>query len=466
MPLLRRAVRESPTALIWQWKGLLERALDEQEQAIASFEAAATLNPSDPSIAHGLARVCLEGGLPAEHLYEKARSIAPADGAILIGLAAARLAAGNGEYAEHELEAALRHSPLWIQGHEQLAQLRSMLGRPERAPDSLEEALRVLPNQAPLWRALFDLRLKTQQFFKLDGAVAAAARSGVDRNLCRIYETIVAAELGNVAQADKLFAEADVRGSRVPAVWQIRHLLRTGRVEEALSRIDHELEGLEAASVWPYAAVAWRLSGDDRWDWLNGGGRLLSVIDLAGKLPPLDRLASVLRSIHKARGEYLDQSLRGGTQTDGPLFSRMEPEIRALRSAVLDAVEGYVAGLPKPDPAHPLLSQRRNRRIRFTGSWSVWLKRKGFHVSHVHPQGWLSSALYVALPPETDPESRSGWLQIGQPGPELGVEIDPISHIKPEPGRLVLFPSWMWHGTIPFQAGERLSVAFDVCVPR
>ena len=31
------------------------------------------------------------------------------------------------------------------------------------------------------------------------------------------------------------------------------------------------------------------------------------------------------------------------------------------------------------------------------------------------------------------------------------------------PGRLVLFPSWFWHRTLPFaQAGERISVAFDV----
>jgi uncharacterized protein (TIGR02466 family) len=192
---------------------------------------------------------------------------------------------------------------------------------------------------------------------------------------------------------------------------------------------------------------------------------LVSVLDLADKLPPLDRLADVLRSVHTARGEYLDQSVRGGTQTDGPLFSRIEPEIRALRSAVSDAVKSYVVDLPT-DPRHPLLRHRRDRLIRFSGSWSVWLRSEGFHVSHVHPQGWVSSALYVALPTAVDADRKAGWLQLGQPRPELGVEVGPTAYVEPKPGRLVLFPSWMWHGTIPFPAGERLTVAFDVAIPR
>jgi tetratricopeptide (TPR) repeat protein len=466
LPFLWRAVGQSPTARLWQWKGLLERALDEHEQAVASFDAAAAMEPSDANIAHGRARVALEAGLPAEHLYEHALHLDPADGALRIGLAAARLAAGSGEQAEAELDAALRQSPLWVDGHNQLAQLRSMLGRPELAPASLEHALQRLPGEALLWQALFDLRLKTERFAELDAAVAAAARAGADRPLLRTYETIAAAELGQVARADRLFAEAEESGADIPAVWQIRHLLRTGRAERALPLIDNGLRGSRAASVWPYASVAWRLGGDSRRDWLEQNGKLISIVDLASKLPSLERLADLLRSLHMSRGEYLDQSVRGGTQTDGPLFSRVEPAIRLLRAAVVDAIETYAAQLPSPDPRHPLLSQRRDRRIRFAGSWSVRLKQAGFHVSHVHPLGWISSALYIALPPAVNAESKEGWLQLGNPRPELGVDLEPSAYVRPEPGRLVLFPSWMWHGTIPFSAGERLTVAFDVAVPR
>jgi hypothetical protein len=30
------------------------------------------------------------------------------------------------------------------------------------------------------------------------------------------------------------------------------------------------------------------------------------------------------------------------------------------------------------------------------------------------------------------------------------------------PGRMALFPSYLFHGTRPFSEGERLTVAFDV----
>jgi hypothetical protein len=83
-------------------------------------------------------------------------------------------------------------------------------------------------------------------------------------------------------------------------------------------------------------------------------------------------------------------------------------------------------------------------------------------VSHVHPAGWLSSAYYVELPPVEDAVSRAGWISFGEPGiavPGLG----PEHFVQPEPGLLVLFPSYLWHGTVPFAAGgSRLTAAFDV----
>jgi hypothetical protein len=173
-----------------------------------------------------------------------------------------------------------------------------------------------------------------------------------------------------------------------------------------------------------------------------------------------------LRRLHVAKGEYLDQSVRGGTQTDGPLLSRIDPAIRHLRAAIVSAVEAYVAGLPPPDARHPLLRHRRDRRVGFSGSWSVRLRSAGRHSNHVHPQGWISSALYIALPEtHSDEPEDAGWLTIGEPPENLGLELAPWKRVQPRVGQLVLFPSWMWHGTRPFAQGERLTVAFDVRPP-
>ena len=57
-------------------------------------------------------------------------------------------------------------------------------------------------------------------------------------------------------------------------------------------------------------------------------------------------------------------------------------------------------------------------------------------------------------------------MTLGQPPAVLGLDLPPLRKIEPRPGRLVLFPSTRWHGTVPFAAGERLTVAFDVAAPR
>lgn len=465
LSVIGQSLRESSSARLWQWKGLLERSIDEHELALQSFGEAARLDPGSASIAHGQARTALEAGLPAEALFERALQLSPSDAAVFQGLVAARLAAGRGDRAEAELDSIVARRPLWIEGHNQLAQLRSMLGKRSLASASLERALEHQPDQVPLWCALFDLNVKSGDFAGLAEAIERARETGVAEEATLPHRAIASAELGQTEFADDLFSRLLAAGGPELPIWRMRHLLRS-RPREALPLIDRELAGPHAALAWPYAAVAWRLNNDPRWDWLSRDGALVAVHDLDDDLPPLDRLADVLRSVHTSGGEYLDQSVRGGTQTDGPLLARIEPEIRKLRSAIVGAVERYVANLPERDETHPLLSAPRNRQVRFSGSWSVRLKDRGYHASHVHPQGWISSALYVALPQEPDSERNAGWLHLGAPSLGLGDASRPLRLIQPKPGRLVLFPSWMWHGTRPFSAGERLTVAFDVAPPR
>lgn len=467
LPLLRRGAERLKSARLWQWTGLLERSLDQHEQALASFDRAAALAPNDQSIAHGRARVALEAGLPAQQLFEAALHLSPGKGDVLLGYIASLFAADRAELAESSLDSMLDRSPLWVDGHIQLAQLRSTMGKKDQATASIERSLRLYPEQEQLWIALFRLLTQAEQFVALDEAIARARRYLRNDQLLMCHESVAAIERADVDRADRLFNSMNSDSRRSIAVWRIRHLLRTGRLGEACSLIDQALGGDSAPHVWPYAAIAWRLASDSRWEWLEGDlERMVSVIDIKGELPNMLALENVLRSLHVARGEYLDQSVRGGSQTDGPLFTRINPEIRELRGAIVRAVEDHVKKLPPVDPTHPLLGPRRDRAIRFSGSWSVLLRGAGYHANHVHPEGWISSALYIHLPEhsERDPKT-AGWLTLGEPQAELGLDLKPFREIEPKRGHLVLFPSYMWHGTRPFAEGERLTVAFDVRRP-
>lgn len=454
-------------ARLWQWTALLHRELDDRIAAIPAFERAVRFAPHDKQIRHGHARVVLEAGLPAASLFEEAQRIAPLDGSVLLGLAAARLAAGEGEKAVEGLDALLQRNPLWVEGHNSLIQLRWMLGERGRFLSSLEAALKICPDQAILWQSMLEKLIEAGAFDRVLGVASQARKRIGEQYFIAESEAVAYSEAGAVANADSVFSRLGAPTTGAFAVRLVRHQLRNGRTDIAVKEIDKWIDTPDANQIWPYAGIAWRLAGDPRCDWLDSDVTLVSVVDLADKLPALDRLADLLRHLHTARFENLDQSVRGGTQTDGVLFQRIEPEIRAVRAAVADAVSTHIARQASIDLRHPVLKHVRNRIPRFSGSWSVRLREKGFHANHVHPAGWFSAVLYVELPESMgNDQGKEGWLVLGEPQAELRLDITPTRFVEPLPGRLAIFPSVMWHGTRAFEAGERLTVSFDVAHPK
>ena len=457
LPLLESAARQTDSAHLWRWTGLLQRSLDDQLEAFASFKQAQLLDPGNQAVAHSLARTALEAGWDSVAQFEQALQLGPPSSDLLIGLAAAHFARGEGEEAAESIARILDQVPNWYDGHRQLAQLRAVLGEPSRSTESFERALERIPGDEGLWVSLLDHNVAASDFTALDENVLRARGAG-SRVPLDAYEAIAAGELGDTERADRLFA---LPGA--PPIWHIRHLLRRGRAIDAAPIVDAELHGSDPQSAWPYALTVWRETGDERLSWLLGPDGFVRTFDLADSLPAIGRLADVLRTLHRGKGGFVDQSVRGGTQTDGPLFRRTEPEIQGLRRAIVEALERYIGGLPERDASHPLLGPRRDRRVRFAGSWSVRLRAAGHHERHVHTRGWISSALYLALPGgDGGATAGKGVLELGAPPDRLGLDQAPLWEIEPEVGKLVLFPSWLWHGTRPFDEGERLTVAFDV----
>jgi tetratricopeptide (TPR) repeat protein len=465
LKLLEAARRASPgEARLWQVAGLLHRKLDEMAAAIQMLGEAARLAPRDPLIAHTLARAHLEAGLPSVDLFQAARRLAPADPGVLEGLVAAVEDQIGPAAAIETLELLLAPNPGWIPGLETLMRLRWMCGDREGFTADYDRALAAQPGHIGLWRSLIIALTQADRYEQALEAVLRGRERAGDHLIFDANEAVCRAELGQFDSAERLFERLEDIDEPTLRLRHVRHLLRTGRAAEAASRAQAMTGTPGAFLFWPYLSIAWRLLGDPRWEWLEGDEALVGVYDL--ELPSLDSLAAGLRTLHRTTHQPLEQSVRGGTQTQGNLFQRVEPEIRALRAAVLAAVERHVAQLPAPRADHPTLGVPRGGRVRFAGSWSVRLTGGGHHANHIHPAGWFSSALYVALPePETRGTPPAGWLTLGAPQAELGIDLPEFRRVEPKPGRLVLFPSTMWHGTVPFEAGERLTVAFDVARP-
>lgn len=455
LPIVTRAAeRARQDATLHHVLGLLHRATGELRPALAAFDHALAITAT-PRLVHARARAALEAGLPATDWFNRARTANPSDADVILGQSAALLAAGEVEAADSLLVDILAPNPGWIAGHAALIRLRYAQGERATAFATVDAALGGAPRDPRLHE------LKVMALHRAGDATGttaalttAAAALGEQDATVRSAAAIVAAEYRTPAEALECFARVDPLGSADLAIHWLRTLLRLHRPGEIVVTAERLTPPLRALT-WPYLALAWRLIGDPRAAWLDDP-RFVTTVDLGMTAAELTMLAEALRPLHVTRAQPIDQSVRGGTQTDGPLLWRIDPPIEALRGQLRRAVADYITALPAADRAHPLLGQIP-RHPRFVGSWSVRLTDGGYHHPHVHTQGWLSSALHICLP-----EGDGGALVIGEPEPLLGLDLAPSHVITPVPGRLILFPSTAWHGTRAFKAGERISVAFDV----
>lgn len=395
-------------------------------------------------------RVFLKGGSAPETWLVRARSLQ---------------ALGDLDAAEVAFAAALARRPDFAVAHRDFAQLRWMrTGDPIEAMRALDGAPRTA--ELALVRAIVlgslgqDIRARTVVEEALERAptnvalrLAAAAQAG---RACDPE-----AQLSHAAAALRA-APASIEAARVA----VEALLHAGRIGEAAQLADR----IVAAAPNDQAAVAllmtaWRLAGDPRYVKLAEDQTLISTSMLPApegwenRSSFLTDLKEALIELHGWRSHPLGQSVRHGSQTQVDLTTVETPVIRALFATLPRLIDAHIAALGAGDDP---VRRRIGNGWRFAGAWSIRLAPGGFHTDHVHPAGWLSSAFYVSLPQVVAREPE-GWLAFGRPGIATTPRLEPFRRVRPEPGMLALFPSYLWHGTEPFTGDEpRLTVAFDI----
>jgi tetratricopeptide (TPR) repeat protein len=267
------------------------------------------------------------------------------------------------------------------------------------------------------------------------------------------FEAILA-RFGGDAKLHSLAAEpALLAGDPQKAAWLC---------EQGLAKSPHD------GSCLAMLSIASRLIEDGRDEELNRYDSLVRSFDLEPPQGFADmasfnaELNASLDQLHPKSRELIDQSLRNGTQTPGHLFPAGLPLVTRLKQRIDETVARYIAELGE-DAAHPFLSRRGNG-FRYAGSWSSRLRDSGFHVNHYHPDGWISSCYYVAVPDAVKDEAATqGWIKFGEPAIDVALKNPIRRAIQPVAGRLVLFPSYTWHGTVPFHdQAARTTIAFDV----
>lgn len=463
---------QAPAELIAQHIAALA-ALGRQDEAVSFYRQRAETWPSDPAAAHAMAMALAAASRHAD--AERASSHALALGhktpAVYFTHANSLIALGKLEAAEEALRDCLRQDPRHIDAHDHLARLIWMrTGDNTQTTALLDQALlRFQGNEALLATKAAVLQGAGDARGAYECLAASAAHTQAAPSLL-VRAGLAALEFDPSAA----LALAERALQRSPSTHAARNLLTaallgTGDPKNALRHCEALLaNAADDQYLIALQTTAWRLLGDERYEAFCDYADLVrpQTLQAPAQWPDLTRfLADLQRSLERLHNPHghplLFQSLRHGTETTGDLTRHADPVIQALFQAFDAPIRAYLAHVGHgTDP----LRRRHRGTYRYNGGWSVRLRSAGYHTNHVHPRGWISSAFYVDLPDGmTNASTADGCLAFGQPSILTTPALHAQHLVRPEAGRLVLFPSYFWHGTVPFHSEQtRLTVAFDV----
>jgi tetratricopeptide (TPR) repeat protein len=458
-----------PGAESWTLLGKVQRSQDRHQDALASASAALKYGPQLRGLRYNYATALERLGRTEEALdiYEKLARQELDSADLAISFARALYVAGRKKDAEAVAERGVQQFPGSSSLHAALARMRWLRGEGEKCVALLEEAIAKRPQDLSLRLTCADALHRAQAPQKAAAVLDQALRLAPDATPLLTAMAVVLDDLDRSQDALKLLRRAaelsaDTRTGRRNL---LSTLLRAGQPEEAL-RVSRELQAEEPDEQYLIAceSVALRMLGDAGYRELCDYDRLVRTYEIA---PPRGfftaenfnaSLADVLRAQHRSNAHPLDQHIANGSQTGRSLLLLDDHVIKSFVAAIDAAVRDYIKGLP-PESR---VGRRRSKHYRYGGLWSTRLTDGGYLANHVHDRGWIASAYYAALMPAERPnEPRNGWLKLGEPN-KAPPNCGPEKLIEPRPGLLVLFPAYMWHGTIPFEGSERLSAAFDV----
>ncbi|MDR5171204.1 tetratricopeptide repeat protein [Methylobacillus flagellatus] len=153
--------------------------------------------------------------------------------------------------------------------------------------------------------------------------------------------------------------------------------------------------------------------------------------------------------------------LHHGMQSAGNLFKRKEDSFCELADLIRAEVSAYAQAFQGRDCD---LMRHFPEQVEFASSWYVRMRQGGHLTSHIHEIGWLSGCVYLALPRQVEGRD-DGCIEFSTHGddyPKLHDDF-PVKTIRPSVGDIVLFPSSLFHRTVPFHSDEeRICIAFDI----
>lgn len=429
----RKAIALRPDVTVAYYNlGILLQQLGRLDEAAAAYRKAITQQPGFFEAIGNLGTVMQKQGKLEEaiRLYRQALAIhEDAQGHFNLGTALRD--EGKHQEAADEYLAALRLNPQHADAHNNLGEIFRDQGNMDAAIACYKNAIAIRPDHP-------NANYNMGEFFYLAKQYAEAIpyfeRSSFEDYQERAMECLY--RLGRM----------DVFRERLQA------MIRSGRKSMMLATLStHYATNYWVKDEYGFCPDPMRFVWHTRID------------ELAEADSPL--LRELLETIARTPIAQRKQGrLRYGIQSAGNLFKRPEPAFQQLAALVRQKIREYRQRYQDADCD---LIRSFPDNIEFSSSWYLRMKQGGHLGSHIHEEGWISGCVYLKLPTQkVDP--TEGGFEYSTDGDDMPRRHDnfPSQVVVQQVGDIVLFPSSLYHRTIPFSSDEeRVCVAFDLKPP-
>lgn len=440
----------------------------------------------------GLAKFC-----ESADSYSKALKLQPNTPDLLFNLGIALTHLNQFEEAVQSYQKAIKLQPQFFEAYGNLGTVLQKQGKLEEAITAYQQGLKINPQDA---RAYFNLGTALRDNGQLDDAVASYQKAlQLFPNYTDAHNNLgeTLRDQGNMQAAVTSYQAALALNPQHPQAnynmaeflyltkrfdeaipffqtsqlddWQARSLYCLYKAEHFES-FKHQLDELVATTkhTSPFIGTlsthyAINFNVDNPYNFCKNGFDYVyrrSIPQIAEPNSPL--LKDLLHDINNTEiAERKQGMLHFGTQSAGNLFKRPEASFRMLAELIKREFLNYKNQYHGADCE---LIKSFPENLEFTSSWFVKMRQGGHLDPHIHEIGWISGAVYLAMPTKRQ-QADEGSFEYGTHGDNYPQKHHnfPAATVMPNVGDIILFPSSLFHRTIPFNSDEeRICIAFDL----
>jgi tetratricopeptide (TPR) repeat protein len=456
-------------------KGILAREMGNASESLKLLEQLAELNPdaAEPLNEIALTHMAVGAISKAEQLLRRALEKDPTSINAHSNFGALLHQRGNVRQAINCYRAALELQPDEVELRCNLAKALSDAGEQESAIEECDTALSH-SNEHPFVKTVKGAVLLDQENYTAARDILTdALEQGYAEDMSMVNLALAHYQTSDRDAAIDILRQAvELNPLNARAVADLANCYSATKLHaEAIELCENFLQQSpgERLVVGAYALALHNAGHTEKSLALTDCDQLVRVFDIPVPLGFADinvfnnALSALIRADTSLLTNPVSKATFGGDQT-GELDMGAALATLALLPVIQDCVSKAAnhyldAGLGD----HPVMAPASgSQTIR---AWGTVLRAGGRQTAHMHPLGWLSGVYYAHLPAEIKKSAtKAGWLEFNIPAERFYRETETsASQFEPREGRLLLFPSWFWHQTLPFTAeDDRISIAFDV----